>query len=163
MSLTDILTNQYFNCFAMLSQAITNYNEDIWFDDKHYKSPVWQIVYHTLFYTNIYCSATENGILHWPKERDSYHRFEIMHELRASGSNLIQSYTKGEMIEFSAFVKGKVPIYLADMEPDARCWPYWYEEPQIEFHINNIRHIQHHLGEIIERHDIRAAFEYDWK
>jgi hypothetical protein len=37
-----------------------------------------------------------------------------------------------------------------------------YDESQLEFQLNNIRHLQHHIAQSIERHDIVNSFEYEW-
>jgi hypothetical protein len=163
MVLTDALKNQYGKCFNMLFHAINDYKEELWFDHFNYKSPVWQIVYHAIFYTNIYCGAEEKDIEHWAKEKNDYHRFDKLQEIKRIDADQIKPYTKNEMIEYLEFVKSKVPDYLSRMKPEEKCWPYWYNEKQLEFHINNIRHIEHHIAEIIERHDIASGFPYKWE
>ena len=163
MMLGEILQNQYNKCSNMLITTIENYTELVWFDSINYKSPVWQIIYHAVFYLNIYCSATEDDIIHWDYEKNGYHRFEKMHELRTIDAEQIEPYTKDEMIHFISFVKDKIPGYLSKMKPKEKCWPYWYNESQLEFQLNNIRHMQHHIGEIIERHDIKNDFPYQWE
>lgn len=159
----QVLLNQYEKCLNILSYTIENYNETIWFDNKNYKSPVWQIVYHALFYANIYCCSTEQKIINWEKQRNDYNRFEKMRKLRSEDESVIKPYTNKEMLEFLNFVKNKIPQYLSEMKPDEKCWPNWYNESQLEFQINNIRHLQHHIGEIIERHDIVQDFKYTWE
>jgi hypothetical protein len=159
----QILINQYNKCFEMLTEMIKKYDEKIWNDDKNYQYPVWQIVYHLLYITNIYCSSTEKGIIKWPKQKVNYQFFgktpwPPFEEVIAD-----EPYSKSDMIEFSEFVNSKIPVYLDDMKPEERCWPHWYDEVQLEFQLNNIRHIQHHIGQIIERQDIASNFKYDWK
>jgi len=46
--------------------------------------------------------------------------------------------------------------------PEKNCWPHWYDENQLEFHINNIRHLQHHTAETIERANNIKPFNYTW-
>ncbi len=159
----QVLQNQYNKCLNILSEAIKNYSEDLWYDNKNYKSPAWQIAYHGLFFANIYCSATESGIKSWPKSKDDYHFFHNKPWPPFEEIIINEPYTKDEMLEFLEFVKSNIPEYLLDMQPEERCWPHWYDENQLEFHINNIRHIQHHIAEIIERHDIVSSFKYDWQ
>jgi len=66
------------------------------------------------------------------------------------------------MLEFLDFVSRNVPEYLSEMRPQERCWPSWYDETQLEFQLNNLRHIQHHVGQAIERHNTFKPFDYEW-
>ena len=157
-----VLQSQYDKCFHIFQETIKNYDKEIWFDEKNYKTPAWQITYHAIFYANIYCSPTEKDIVHWQKEIKHYRDFKKMDEYRKNGE-VIEPYSITDMGEYLEFLKDKVPMYLDSINPEERCWPFWYDESQLEFHINNLRHIQHHLGEIIERHDIKKEFKYNWK
>ncbi len=161
--LKQVLENQYNKSFNILEETVRNYNDDLWYDKKNYKSPAWQVVYHGLFFANIYLSHTEKGIISWPKGKENYHilgktPWPPFEEVVIDGS-----YSKEEMLEFLSFIRSKMPSYLDQMQPEERCWPPWYEENQLEFHINNIRHIQHHTAEVIERHDIADGFKYKWQ
>jgi len=161
--LIKALTKQYQKCFNIFRDTISNYDEKLWMNENDYKTPVWQIAYHAIFCANMYCSAKESGIVKWSKERENYHRFDKMREMRSMNAKNIMPYTKNEILDFMELVNSNVPNYLLQMEPEAKCWPHWYDETQIEFHMNNLRHIQHHIGEIIERHDILKSFQYKWE
>jgi hypothetical protein len=161
--LIEVLQKQYTKSFSILKKAISIYDETIWLNHVDYKSPAWQIVYHTLFYANIYCSSSENDIVQWNILRTDYHDFRKTHELEKNNIISLVPYTKTEMMEFAIFIEGNIPGYLSKMRPDEKCWPFWYDESQLEFHINNLRHIQHHIGEIIERHDIKKDMPYIWE
>ena len=160
--ITTVLNKQYINSLDILKKAIEKYDINLWNDDKDYKSPAWVIFYHALFYTNIYCSSLESTIIHWEKERKDYHRFDKIHEKRINNED-IENYSKEELIDFSDLISDSIPNYLKQFEAEKKCWPYWYDENQLEFQIKNLRHLQHHIGEAIERHDIIKTFEYQWK
>jgi hypothetical protein len=159
--LIETLCKQYQKRFAIIKEAIEKYDEHIWDDCVGYKSPTWMIVYHALFYTNIYCSSSEKEIEHWEYEREGYNDYKVVHDLISKGD--VISYSKKEMLEYSAFIESRIDKYLSKIEPEKKCWPFWYDETQLEFHINNLRHLQHHIGEIIERHDIKMDLRYIWK
>jgi hypothetical protein len=161
--LLQSLKNQYDKSLNILEEAIRGYDEDLWLDDKAYKSPAWQVAYHALFYANIYCSPTEAGVAAWPKARENYQFFGKTPWPPFEKVVLKEPYAKADMLEFLGFVRDRIPVYLEKMRPEEKCWPHWYDEPQLEFHINNIRHIQHHCGEMIERHDIVRSFAYKWQ
>jgi hypothetical protein len=158
-----VLENQYNKCLNILADAIKKYDEGLWYDDKNYQSPVWRITYHGLFFTNIYCSAVETTIVKWLKERQDYH-FLVKKPWPPFEEVVVKdTYTKDELLEFLEFIRKIVPGYLEDMQPKERCWPFWYEENQLEFHINNLRHLQHHTAEIIERHNNFSNIQYLWE
>jgi len=158
----EVLTNQYKKCFEILCSVIKGYPEDLWKNDIDYKYPVWQIVYHALFYTNIYCSPSEDNIIPWSKEIDDYQIFGKAPWPPYNEIVITRSYSKNDMLEFLKFIEENLKDYLLEMKPEEDCWPHWYNENQLEFHINNIRHIQHHTAEIIERADIIETFKYTW-
>jgi hypothetical protein len=161
--LKNDLEKQYKKALHIFKHIISNYDDVIWNNDIDYKTPVWQIAYHAIFYTNIYCSATENDIQKWNKERENYNNHQKMYEIRQKDKTLIIPYTKNEILEYIDFVETKIQIYLDKIKPEEKCWPSWYDESQLEFHINNLRHLQHHIGEIIERHDIEKELGYKWE
>jgi hypothetical protein len=158
----QVLLSQYEKCFKMLAETIAKYDEQLWVNDTDYDSPAWQVVYHALYYANIYCSSTRERIVPWPKARGGYHQFGDRPSSQSEQPVPQEPYSRGEMNEFLEFVRRNVPLYLEEMQPHDRCWPPWYEESQLEFQLNNIRHIQHHIGQAIERHDIEQPFEYKW-
>ena len=161
--IVETIQTQYEKAFSILIDAIDRYDDALWFDDTKYKSPAWQIVYHLLFYANIYCSPAEKKTQLWGKEKDGYSWFDTLREIKKENPESVVPYSKEDMLEYVACIQRAVPVYLKEMKPAEECWPYWYDENQLEFHINNLRHIQHHTAEIIERHDIENAFSYMWK
>jgi hypothetical protein len=159
----DVLQKQYTKCFSILKNIINTYDEAIWINGNDYKTPAWRIVYHAIFYANIYCSPSEKSIVQWSKSRNDYYDLKKAHELIKNNEITLIPFTRGEMLEYAQFVENNIPIYLSRMEPEEKCWPFWYNESQLEFQLNNLRHIQHHIGEIIERHDIKIDLPYTWE
>jgi len=72
------------------------------------------------------------------------------------------SCSRGDMLVFCDHVADAVPAYLEAMEPEAPCWPSWYDQNQAEFHLNNLRHIRHHVGQLIERHQHIGGLASPW-
>lgn len=145
------LANQYRIALAMLRGVIAETAEDTWVYTDEVKEAAWHIAYHAVYYANIYCSPTEGQVKRWPRQSNDCHflgptpwppheRF-VPHE----------SYSKADVIEFIDFVLAAIPEYLEHLEPEKPCWPHWYEQNQFEFHLNNLRHIQHHTAQLVER------------
>jgi hypothetical protein len=162
-SLIIALGNQYQKAFNLLIDVVNNYDDMTWCNCNDYQITVNQIIYHAIFYTNIYCSPNEKRIIKWNKEKEHFHDFKKMRQIWERREEERYGYYQNEMIEYAKFVLDNIPGYLLEMKPDEHCWPSWYEENQLEFQLNNLRHLQHHIGEVIERHDIVKKFEYKWQ
>jgi hypothetical protein len=145
------LASQYRIALAMLRGVIAETAEDTWVYTDEVKEAAWHIAYHAVYYANIYCSPTEGQVKRWPRQSNDCHflgptpwppheRF-VPHE----------SYSKADVIEFIDFVLAAIPEYLEHLEPEKPCWPHWYKQNQFEFHLNNLRHIQHHTAQLVER------------
>lgn len=158
----EALHSQYRKSLTMLSDTIGRYDDGLWLDAAAYDSPVWQIVYHTLFYANAYCSPLRDAIRPWSKERENLHRFAGTSSALPRRTILSRPYSRRDMSDFLEFVLENVPNYLGEMVPHERCWPPWYDETQFELQLTNLRHIQHHTAQAIERHDIVNTFDYEW-
>ncbi len=144
---------QYRSALAMVEEFIGKCDEELW-SSTAYQSPVWHVCYHALFYTNIYLAPSEGEILKWEGEREGYH------DLKES---VPLPYSKGEMSAFLNHIGSRVEAYLEGMEPAGDCWPFWYNQNQLEFHMNNLRHLQHHTGELFERLNNVSPVTYRWR
>ena len=163
LMIKNALEKQYDKCLDIMAQAIKDYPENLWDDRFGYKYPAWQIAYHALFYGNIYCSVDEHSITARPKQKELYEVFGKTPWPPFVEVQITESFSKSDILEFLEFVRLNVKKNLPLMKPVEQCWPSWYNENQLEFHINNLRHIQHHCGEMIERADIVNTFKYDWR
>ena len=159
----SVFENQYDKTLNMIQETISSYNKSLWYDSVNFQYPAWQIAYHGLYYTNIYCSPTEEKIIPWPKEKENYHFFGNKPWPPYEKIVIEESFSTNEINEFIDFLKKQIPNYLKDFSPDKKCWPFWYDESQLEFHINNLRHLQHHTAEILERHNSLVKTEYSWQ
>lgn len=157
-----MLQAQYDKCLHMLEETVTGYDPSLWFDSESYQSPAWQIAYHALFFTNIYCSATEDAIVAWPKLKPRFDRLAGVRDSSDSATLSAGAYSQADIREFLDFIRAQIPQYLEAFEPEEPCWPDWYDEPQLEFHLNNLRHTQHHNAELTERRNNVTNFRYRW-
>ena len=142
--------NQYRYSLKMLKGVVRETNKDTWRCTDGEKVAAWQIAYHAVYYANIYCSPTGEQVKRWDGQTDLDHFFNTPwppHE-RFIPDHV---FTKVNIIAFIDFVLGVIPEYLEYLEWDKPCWPDWYHMNQFEFHINNLRHIQHHTAQLIER------------
>ena len=144
------LANQYTFALKMLKGVVKETKKDTWLNTSEKKVAAWQIAYHAVYYANIYCSPSEEQVKRWDGQTDLDHFFETPwppHERHMPD----RAMTKADIIRFIDFLLEVIPEYLEYLEPDEPCWPHWYHMNQFEFHLNNLRHIQHHTAQLIER------------
>ena len=156
------LKNQYEAALGMLKQCVEQYDKDVWTDTGTHSNPAWHIAYHAIFYANIYCAASDKEIVHWPGEAPEHH---IMGETPWPPHEKFvpeRSYSQKEILAFLDHVSKHIPAYLEALETDKDCWPSWYNIKQLEFHINNLRHIQHHTGQLLERQCNVRRISVNW-
>ena len=70
--------------------------------------------------------------------------------------------SQSDIAHFVDHIVQCIPRYLERFSMDSDCWPNWYSLSQMEFHMNNLRHIQHHVGQLIERHRSIKALDVPW-
>ena len=163
MVVKKYLENQYRASLGMLRQCIEQYDEDVWTDTASHSNPAWHIAYHAIFYANIYCAPSEKDVVRWPGETVNH---QFMGETPWPPHEKFvpeRSYSQQEILAFLDHVSKQIPAYLEELETDEDCWPSWYDLTQLEFHINNLRHIQYHPGQLVERQCNVKKISVDWK
>ena len=154
------IISQYGKAAAMMEECINLYDDTLW-TDRSYQNPAWQVCYHGLFYTNIYLSPSESAIRKWSGEREDYH--DLRKIPSSAGYVFDKTYTHGEMADFLNHIREFLPVYMESFEPEEPCWPSWYNQNQLEFHMTNLRHFQQHTAELLERLNNRSPVSYQWR
>jgi hypothetical protein len=137
------LDHQYAASLDMLRNIVSLYADGPWYRNEPNLPPSWQIAYHATFFTNIYAAPSHATICTWGEERDGYENL--------ADSSRKSPYRVEEMLEFIDCVGASIPIYLVDLDLEADCWPKWYSMNTLTFQLNNLRHLQHHTGQLVER------------
>jgi hypothetical protein len=159
----DEILSQYRAALAMLKSCVEQYDEDLWRDGEHYRNAAWHIAYHVLFFANIYGSPREDMIEPWEGQTRDYQILGKTPWPPHEEVVLERIYSRREILEFLEHVEGFIPGYLEAMEAEADCWPFWYSLNQVEFQLNNLRHIQHHTAQLLERQNSRKPIDVEWE
>ena len=145
------LASQYRIALTMLKGVVNETEEDTWLYTDETKEAAWHIAYHAVYYANIYCSPSEAAVQRWPGQSNDAQFLGPTpwppHERHVPK----ETFTKAQIQEYIDHVMSAIPGYLEMMKPEEPCWPHWYSMNQFEFHLNNLRHIQHHTAQLIER------------
>ena len=150
MNYQQIIRSQYLSTLEMLKQAIEKCPETLW-NDPTDKNKFWQVAYHALYYTHLYLQPAEKDFRPWDK-----HRAET--DLAETGA----PYSKDEILEYLAFCQQQVKEQVPHLNLDAESGFYWLPFDKAELQVYNIRHVQQHAGELMERLGSRTGIEVDW-
>jgi hypothetical protein len=140
------IARQYGAALKMLRKAIELCPEDLWFDAK-YRNPFWHVAYHTLFYAHLYSQVNEAAFQPWPKHKEGT---RALGQLPAAELALL-AYSKADLLEYCDFCLAEVPARVAETQLEAESGFHWLPFNKLELQLYNIRHIQHHTGQLTER------------
>jgi hypothetical protein len=137
-----ILTGQFEAALCMLNEGVRKCPQEHW-ERKIANHTFRQIAYHTLFFVDLYLSPNEEGF----KLRDFHHRGGDERSSKAPSIGL----AKDETLSYLAICRKKAVETLASETPGSLeresgfSWPPFSRG---ELHLYNIRHVQHHTGQL---------------
>lgn len=150
-----ILIAQYRAALEMLRQAIDRCPETIW-DNHDTGASFWQIAYHAVFYTHLYIQDSQHTFTAWPKHREEYQLGDQLPQPPR------QPPDKTIVLEYLDFCEQQVVEKVMATDLGADSGFEWLPFCKLELHLYTIRHIQQHVGELMERLGSRAAIGVDW-
>ena len=161
MATNEIITSQYRASLEMLSGAITTCTDALWLDPE-YKNPFWHIAYHTLFYTHLYVQRSGKEFLPWSKHIDPFHTLDPHPHDPQKEPNTAKPYTKEDILEYLDVCLNEVEKNMSTVDLEAESGFHWLPFSKLELQIYNIRHIQHHTGQLIDRLRTKESFGITW-
>lgn len=163
MELNAIVRSQYHASLEMLRQAIEKCPEAVW-NHPDDKNKFWHIAYHVLFYVHLYLQRNLDEFHPWEKHREEARSLSPRPHANASPRQdlPIQPYSQADILEYLALCQRQIDEKTAQLDPEAESGFYWLPMNKLELQIYNIRHLQQHTGELMERLGARAGVEVDW-
>lgn len=137
----EIFSGQFEAALCMINQCIEACGPGYW-DGKIANDSFRQVVYHTLFYTDLYLSPTE----HVFQIRDIHGRGGD-----ERGPNASPGLDKNDALAYVTICREKAAETLAEETMESLRGPSgfsWRPISRGELHIYNIRHMQHHAGQM---------------
>jgi hypothetical protein len=145
MDVTDwntILWHQYGAAIDMLENAVTACPEEVWDDDAD-QTEFWYMVYHTLFFLDLYLSGSVAGFA--PPAPYT------LAELDPAGVRPDRTYTQAEMRSYLEHCRAKCRTTIATLTAAAgaqRAGIPWLDTTIAELHLMSLRHVQHHTAQL---------------
>jgi hypothetical protein len=150
LNILDNVARQYRASLAMLGQVVHLCPECLWID-ADYPNRFWHIAYHALFYTHLYLQPSEADFRPWAKHRQDSQYLGPRPWAPQETPQIQSPYTKVDVIEYHkiccAEVEGRVPA----LDLAAPSGFHWLPFNKMELQFYNIRHIQHHTGQLADR------------
>jgi hypothetical protein len=138
----EILRRQFGAAIAMLENAVAACPEELW-RDRSAQPEFWYMVYHTLFFLDLYLSGTVEGF----SPPAPYN----LDELDPAGILPERVYTKAELLSYLEFCRAKcrgVFETLTDERARELCEFPWIKMSFGELLLSNLRHVQHHSAQL---------------
>ena len=154
MDINAVVCSQYFATLAMFKQAVELCPEPLW-DSVEDESKFWRLAYHALFYTHMYLQKSFDDFHPWEKH---WQNAEELGKEAPPG----RPYSKTEVLEYLVVCRKQAEDNSAVLEPDAPSGFHWLAFNKLELQFYNIRHLQQHTGELMERLGSRAGVNVDW-
>ena len=159
------LKRQYHAGLAMLRTAVERFPDDRW-TEPFADNAFWQIAYHTLFYTHLYLQPGIDAFRPFPG-----HQGDVQSKGALTGPAdpasvlplLPEPYPKAHVLAFADHVIATLDtsVETLDLAAAESGFP-WYAMPKLEHQLVNLRHLQHHTGQLIERLRMATGAGVGW-
>ena len=157
----DVLEKQYRAVIAMHSQAIGECPDSLWVAD-HYHNRTWHIAYHAIFYTHFYLHPSDSQFEPWPKHRPNAQFLGATPWPPYERPVIQGSYTRAEVLECCEFCLDELKARVRSLDMRSPSGFPWLPFSRMELHLYNIRHLQHHAGQLIDRLRTATEAEFAW-
>ena len=144
------IASQYRASLAMLGKAIDLCPESLWLSTDH-TNRFWHIAYHALFYTHLYLQRDEASFQAWKKHQPDCQFLGARPGAPEEPRKIHSPYTKSEVLEYHELCRAEVEAIVPAPDLGAPSGFYWLPFNKLELQFYNIRHVQHHTGQLADR------------
>ena len=156
MKQADILIRQYGAVIDMLDETVQRCPDELWLDQLPVY-PFWRLAYHAAFYTHLYSSDTAESFVPWEHLKTDL--ADPDHELGKDD----EPCTKEDVAAYNRFIVEHVRSAIPRQDLDGPSGiPWWNQFNKMEMHIYNIRHTQHHVGQLVDRLRNETGMDVKW-
>jgi hypothetical protein len=162
MNTQKICISQFHAALEMLNQCIQQCPESLW-DDESDKNRFWHLTYHALFYTHLYLHPSGEEFVAWEKHRENYNFMGTLPWPPHETVTVSEAYTKQELLEFYEVCWAAVNEMIKKIDLTSETSGFdWIPMGKLELQLYNLRHLQQHTGELMERLGTRAGIDIAW-
>jgi len=157
----EILGKQYRASIAMLREAITKCPESLWLAPD-YPNKFWHIAYHVLFCTHMYLQNSYEEFTPWEKHRENYQWLGPLPWPPHERPKIETPYSKEEVLEYLRICSREIDARVPSLDFSAPSGFFWLSFAKLELQLYNIRHLQHHTAQLIDRLRTVAQIGVAW-
>ena len=134
----------------MLGEAVTSCPDTLWLAPE-YLNRYWHIAYHALFYTHLYLHTSETDFHPWAKHKKDYQFLGPVPWPPHERPQIDVPYSKEDILEYLQLCRSEIGPRMQTVDFAAPSGFPWYPVNKLELQFINIRHIQHHGAQLIDR------------
>jgi hypothetical protein len=162
MHIKEAFVSQYAASLAMMEHTVIACNKDLWNDERD-KNRLWQVAYHALFFTDLYLSEDEKHFVPWAKHQDDH---QVLGDKVPwpphHAPKIGEPYTKDEILEYCTSLQTTLAERVEPLDFEGPSGFFWLPFSKLEVQMYNIRHLQHHTGQLIDRVRERQGVAIQW-
>lgn len=149
----EAITSQYQAALDMLTSTIEQCRDRLWTDPR-YQNAFWHLAYHALFYTDLYLQASESAFTPSPLHSGGYGDLSRKD---------LSALSKPDVLGYAAGLRSGVPVAIDALDLAQEDSGFtWLPFGKLELQFYNIRHLQHHTGQLSDRIRNDLALPTPW-
>lgn len=157
----DNLESQYRAALHMMRRAVEACPDDLW-DSPAYENRFWRLAYHTLLYTHLYLSPSEEEFVPWKKGIENAEYLSRLPWPPHEEAVIEGIHTREELLEYTDHLLETMPALVRSVPLERESGFSWIPFNRFELHLYNIRHLGLHTGQLIERLRSTGAGSVSW-
>ena len=159
LDIRSVVCSQFNSTLDMLQQCIEKCPDSLWSDAQD-RNPTWRVIYHALFFTDLYLQERAEDFQVWRIHQPDLE--DLGAPARDMDGKPVMPLTRDTLLDYLRHCRGQVEQRTAQLDPEAASGFHWLPFNKLETQFYNIRHIQLHTGELAERLWVRAGVEVGW-
>lgn len=146
----EVISSQLRAALRMLRWAIEACPHELW-DRETDTNRFWVLAYHTLYFTHLYLSPSEDAFEPFKRPvtgHSGYGQTDLGNWPDLTPDDV---FTKIDVLAYCDHIDARVSELVSSTPFDAESGFHWLKFSKGEAHLYNLRHIQHHTGQLTER------------
>ena len=162
MDISRAVTSQFHAALSMMEQTVRLCPAKVW-DAPGLGNPFWRVAYHALYVTNYYLQPTEHQPVQWAPARAGYQYLgPSPSPPHTPQPHADQPYNRNEMLDLVDFTHTQVDRIVPTIDFTAPSGFHWLPFDKMELQLYNIRHLQHHVGDLSTLLLTQADLKTNW-
>jgi hypothetical protein len=144
------VAGQFGAALRMFRDCLEHGNGEMWLAPVG-KFPFWQVGYHALFVTDLYLAPMEAEFRPQPFHRDGYNELGPQPWAPKKTVVIERPYDQATLLGYADACRAKARRALEEESDAVLAGPSgfdWLKFSRLELHLYNVRHLQHHTGQL---------------